>query len=76
MCSERPITICAVVKAWLCQGSRIWIKTDVTTRLRPMSALVSFTFITEKLARQYAQNATFGYSPQLVSYPLVVFKFI
>ena len=30
ICSERPITICATVKGWLSQGSRIWPKCDVT----------------------------------------------
>ena len=41
--SERPITIWDVVKAWLCQPSRIWPKCDVTSRQRPMRTLVSFT---------------------------------
>ena len=43
ICSERPITICDIVKVWLCQGFRIWSKGDVTRRQRPMRALVSFT---------------------------------
>ena len=41
---------------WLCQGSRIWNKCDVTRRQRPITRIV---FITEKGARQHAQNSTF-----------------
>ena len=54
ICSERPITICAIVKAWLCQMSRICPKGDVTRRQRPMRALVSFT-----LQRNLRNNMTF-----------------
>ena len=48
-CSEKPIAICAIVKAWnlaLC---------DVTRRQRPMMPLVSFA-----LQRNVRNNATFG----------------
>ena len=34
---------CAKVKNWLCQGSRIWPKCDVTRRQRPFRALILFT---------------------------------
>ena len=43
ICWERPITICAIVKAWLCQRFGNWHKCDVTRRQRPMRALVLFT---------------------------------
>ena len=33
ICSGRPITLCAIgiAKAWVCHGSRIWPKCDVTS---------------------------------------------
>ena len=43
ICSERPITICAIVNAWLCQGPEIWLRRDITRRQRPIRALASFT---------------------------------
>ena len=58
--SERPITICAIVKAWLIllgssNVASVWrhyeIKTNKGSRI---------VYITEKLAHQHAQNATFG----------------
>ena len=52
ICSERPITINAIVKGWTCQGSLIWHKRDVTMGQGPIRALVSFTL-------QHTQNTTF-----------------
>ena len=49
--------MCDIVKAWLCRGSGIWPKCDITRRQRPMRALVSFTI--QKLGCQHAQNTTF-----------------
>ena len=43
----------------LCHGSRIWPKSDVTRRQRPIRALISFT-LQRNLVHQQAQNATFG----------------
>ena len=43
ICSKWPITIGTIVKTWLCQGSRIWPKCDVTRKQRPMRAFVLFT---------------------------------
>ena len=56
ICSERPITICTLVKAWLCQGPHIWHKCDVTRRQTNEGSLT--VNITEKRARQHAQNTT------------------
>ena len=74
ICSERPITICAIVKTMLCQGSRIWPKRDVNRRLRPMRALLS---LQRNLHTNMCRTRLSGYSPQqacsidrLVSYPL------
>ena len=39
---KRPITICAIVKTWLCQRSGIWPMYNVTRRQRPMRALITF----------------------------------
>ena len=43
-CSERPI-ICAKMKAWLCQGSQILPKCDVTRTRRPMRDIVYLTIL-------------------------------
>ena len=43
ICSERPITICAVVKGWTRQKFLIWLQRKVTMEQGPISALVSFT---------------------------------
>ena len=77
MCSETPITECAIVKTWLCQGSRIWPQCNVTRRQRPMRALVSFTL--QRNLRTNMRRTNFGafrhsqlvQVDQLVSYPLV-----
>ena len=34
--------MCAIVKAWLCQGSQIWHKRDLIRRHRHMRGLVTF----------------------------------
>ena len=64
ICSERPITECAIVKAWPCQGSRIRPKCDVTRRQRPMGALVSFP-LQRSLHANMRRTRLLGYSPQL-----------
>ena len=60
ICSERPITLCAVVtvKDWACQGSQIWHQPEVKREQGPIRALVPFTL--EKYERKYAQSTTFG----------------
>ena len=55
ICSEIPITICTTVETWLCQGSQIWPKCDITRRQRSMRALISFT-----LQRNLPNKTTFG----------------
>ena len=64
ICSERPITICAIVKACLCQGSRICLKGDVTRRQRPMRALTYFTE-QRNLRANKRRTRLLDYSPQL-----------
>ena len=51
ICSESPITICARVKGWICQGSRIWHQGEVTREQGPIRALI--IYITEKPMRQH-----------------------
>ena len=63
ICSERPITLCPRVKNWLCQGSRIWPKGDVTRRQRPMRALVSFTLL-RNVCTNKCRTQLLGYLPQ------------
>ena len=76
ICSERPITICAIVKAWLCHGSRIWPKCDVTTRQGPMRALILFTLQRNLLANMLTMQLL-GYSPdQIGRFPIYLFLFI
>ena len=58
MCSERQIAICAILKAWLCEGSWIWPKCDIT-KTNEGSCIV---YITEKVQVQV---------DRLVSYRLV-----
>ena len=43
ICSKRPITICAIMMTWLCQGSLIWPKCDITRIQRSLRALILFT---------------------------------
>ena len=57
ICSERPITIFAIVKTWLSQESRIWPRCDVAWRQRRMR---TYIYIVEKAAQQRAQNVAFG----------------
>ena len=64
ICSERPNDICAIVKAWLCQGSRIWPKCDVTWIQWPMRAVVSFR-LQRNLRIKMRRTRLLGYSPQL-----------
>ena len=61
--------MCARVKAWLCQGSRFWLKCDVTRRQRLMRALVSFT-LKRKLRTIMRRTLLLGYSSQPVAYPV------
>ena len=63
VCNERPITICAIVKAGLCQGSLIWLKCDITQRQRSMRALVLFS-LQRNLHANIGRMQLLGYSPQ------------
>ena len=56
ICSERSITICAIVKVWTCQGSLIWHQHEVT-RTNQGSRII---YIKEKTVHQHAQSTTFG----------------
>ena len=49
ICSDRPITICATIKAWIRQGFQIWPRCDVTRR---------------KLRCNMHRTRLLGYSPQ------------
>ena len=59
---EIIIHVCARVKTWLCQGSRMWPKYDVTRRQRSMRALVSFT-LQRNLCTNMHRTQLLGYSP-------------
>ena len=63
ICSERPISICTIVKGWTCQGSGIWPNCDITWRHRPMKALVSFTS-QRNLCTNMRRMRLLGYSLQ------------
>ena len=60
---ERPITICAIVKTWLSQGSQIQPQCDIT-RSQP-----SIVHITEKTAQHHVQNIIFGPQPGCLDSP-------
>ena len=63
ICSERLITICALVNSWLCQESGIWFPRDITRRQWPMRALVSFTL--QRTPRgEMRRTRLLGYLPQ------------
>ena len=63
ICSERLITICAIVKTWLCLGSRIWPKCDITRLQRLMRALVLYT-LQRNLSTNMHRTQLVGYSSQ------------
>ena len=63
------------MKARLCHWSRIWPKSDVTWRQRPIKALASST-LHKNLRANICRTRILGYSPQpaydrIVLYPLV-----
>ena len=57
------VALCAIVKAWQCQGSRIWPKCDVTRKQEPMRVLVSFT-LQRNLRANMCRTRHLAYSPQ------------
>ena len=67
ICSERPITICSIVKTWLCQGSRIWPTLHYRRTCAPTCAERDFWAI------RHSHHVQVDW---LVSYPLVVFIYL
>ena len=70
--SERPITVCTIVKGWTCQGSLIWHQHEVMREQGPIRTLVSFTPQRNMQGNFWAIHL--GWPVQvdrLVSYPLV-----
>ena len=63
ICSERTITACTMVTAWLCHGCQIWPKCDITRTQRPMRALASFT-LQRNLHANMHRMQLLGYSLQ------------
>ena len=63
ICSERRITLCTLVKAWLFQGFRFWPQFDVTGRRGPMRALASF-ILQRKQRCNMRRTRLLWYSPQ------------
>ena len=63
ICSERPITICIIVKTWLCPGSRIWSKCVVSRRQRPWG-LPYYLHNKRNLCTNMPRTQLLGYSPQ------------
>ena len=60
--SERPITICAIVKTWLCPWSRISPQCDITRRQRPIGTLVMIT-LQRNLHTNMHRTQLLGYLP-------------
>ena len=70
--------MCDIVKAWLCRGSGIWPKSNVTRIQGPVRTLVSFT-LQRNLCAKMPRTRLTGYIhrsqpvqvDRLVSYPFV-----
>ena len=76
-CSERPSAICTIiVNACLCQGSGIWPKCDITRGQLTTGEGFCIVCITEKLAHQHEQNATFGLFRLTTWFHIHLFLFI
>ena len=78
ICSERPITICAIVKNWLSKGSQIWPRCDVSRRQKQLGLSYPLryrkssapTFAECNFCAIHLSLVVYG----LVSYPLVLFQ--
>ena len=67
ICSKRPITICAIVKGWMCQGSLIWHQREVTREQGPIRALVLCNWFTFYIPKNVQCVRSFSWGRMLVT---------